>query len=72
MQLRIAFKVLKADFYTTRLRAQNHSAEKFNKQLGYRICSRDNAFVTIAITPTEYEKAEERLSRYFNTSVRKQ
>ena len=72
MQLRIAFKVLKADFYTTRFRAQNHSAEKFNKQLGYRICSRDNAFVTVEITPIEYEKAEERLSRYFNPSVRKQ
>lgn len=72
MQLRIAFKVLNADFYTTRFRVQNLSAEKFNKQLGYRICSRDNAFVTVEITPIEYEKTEERLSRYFNASVRKQ
>jgi len=72
MQLRIAFKVLNADCYTTRFRAQNQSAEKFNKQLGYRVCSRDDAFVTIEITPIEYEKAEERLSRYFSASVRKQ
>lgn len=72
MQLRIAFKVLNADLYTTRFRRANQSAEKFNKQLGYRICSKDNAFVTIEITPIEYEKTEERLSRYFNKSVRKQ
>ena len=65
MQLRIAFSVLQADCYTTRFRVHNQSAEKFNKQLGYRVCSRDDAFVTVEITPSEYQKAEERLRRYF-------
>ena len=62
----LAFEQLKLKRLSSKVRADNFAALKYNQQLGYQLAPEENGFIAISLTADNYHKTTKSLKQFLS------